>query len=190
MILPYLAAVLLALATAYSAIVSFRQKPEGAAPTFIFPDGSKRPARMLVGIATLVFAVSLGIWFTLSTQSSTPRSLQFRIPEGYSGWVRVEFEIPGTPPLLQEAGKTVVKIPPSGALKTSSPEQYGWARDSYAFYSSAGVRSIPDSGAGRLIWGKINGEASGPSGKRKYEEFFVGTQQQFKDQIQGTKPKD
>ncbi len=190
MILPYLAAVLLALATAYSAIVSFRHKPEGGAPSVIFPDGSKGPARILVGIATLVLVVSLGIWFILNTQSSTPRSLQFQIPEGYSGWVRVEFEIPGTPPLPQEAGKTVVKIPPSGALKTSSPEQYGWARDSYAFYSSAGVRSIPDSGTGRLIWGKINGEASGPSGKRKYEEFFVGTQQQFKDQIQTTKPED
>jgi hypothetical protein len=52
------------------------------------------------------------------------------------------------------------------------------------------VRPIPDSGAGRLIWGKINGEASSSSGKRKYEEFFVGTQQQFKDQVEGTKPKD
>jgi uncharacterized protein DUF6843 len=187
MILPYLAAVLLALATVYSAIVSFRNKPEGAAPTFIFPDGSKRAARVLVGVATLVLVVCLGIWFTLNPRSSTPRSLQFRIPEGYRGWVRVEFEIPGAPPLPQEAGKTVVKIPPSGALKTSSPEQYGWAKDSYAFYSSAGVSSIPDSGAGRLIWGKINGEASGTSGKRKYEEFFVGTQQQFKDQVEGMK---
>jgi hypothetical protein len=74
-------------------------------------------------------------------------------------------------------------------LKTSSPEQYGWARDAYAFYSSAGRRPIPDSGADRLIWGKINGEASGVSGQRKYEEFFVGTQQQFKDQVEGTKPK-
>jgi hypothetical protein len=104
--------------------------------------------------------------------------------------VHVEFETPGAPPLPQEAGQTVVKIPPSGALKTSSPEQYGWARDSYTFYSSTGQRPIPDSGAGKLIWGKINGEASGSSGKRTYEEFFVGTQQQFKDQVEGTKPKD
>lgn len=44
--------------------------------------------------------------------------------------------------------------------------------------------------ADRLVWGKINGEASGSSGKRKYEEFFVGTQQQFEDQVEGTKIKD
>jgi hypothetical protein len=188
MILPYLAAVLLALATAYSAIMSFRQKPQGAAPSLISPDGAKRPARILVGLATLIVVIGLGAWFSINTRSSTQRSLRFLIPEGYSGWVRVEFEIPGAPPLPQDAGRTVVKIPSSGSLKTSSPEQYGWAKDSYAFYSSAGERPIPDSGAGRLIWGKINGEASGSSGRRKYEEFFVGTQQQFKDQVAGMKP--
>lgn len=185
MILPYLAAVLLALATAYSAIVSFRQKPEGAATSLFFPDGAKRPARILVGVATLIFVICLGVWFGINTRSSTPRSLRFLIPEGYRGWVRVEFETRGAPPLAEDAGQTVVKIPSSGSLKTSSPEQYGWAKDSYAFYSSTGVRPIPDSGAGRLIWGKINGEASGSSGKRKYEEFFVGTQQQFRDQAEG-----
>jgi uncharacterized protein DUF6843 len=190
MILPYLAAVLLALATAYSAIVSFRDHPEEAAPTILFPAAAKRPARILVAIGTLVLVVCLGIWFTINTRSSTPRSLQFLIPEGYSGWVQVEFEIPGAPPLPEEAGQTVVKIPSTGSLQTSSPEKYGWAKDSYAFYSGGSVRPIPDSGAGKLIWGKINGEASGSSGKRKYEEFFVGTQQQFKDQVDGAKPKD
>ena len=44
------------------------------------------------------------------------------------------------------------------------------------------TRSISDAGPNCLIWGKINGEATGSSGKRKYEEFFVGTQQQFKNQ--------
>jgi hypothetical protein len=190
MILPYLAAVLLALATAYSAIVSFREKPESAAASGVFLHGAKRPTRILILIATLILVIALGVSFIINTRSSTPRSLQFQIPEGYRGWVRVEFEVPGAPPLPQEAGQTVVKIPPSGALKTSSPEQYGWAKDSYAFYSSGSVRSIPDSGMGRLIWGKINGEASGNLGKQKYEEFFVGTQQQFKDQMDATKTKD
>jgi hypothetical protein len=89
-----------------------------------------------------------------------------------------------------EAGKTVLIIPPSGVLETSSPEQYGWAKDEYFFYSSTGSRRLTDSGPQRLIWGKINGEASGTSGKRKYEEFFVGNQQQFKEQINGWQPTD
>jgi hypothetical protein len=43
--------------------------------------------------------------------------------------------------------------------------------------------SLPDSGPAGLIWGKINGEKAGASDPRKYEEFFVGTAQQFKDQL-------
>lgn len=197
MMLAYLAIALLALVTVYSAIVSFRQKPAGesAAPSWIFPSGTSRPARIFVGIATLILVIGLGAWFkingsSINARNSSPRSFHFLIPEGYTGWVRVEFEIPGAPPLPAEAGQTVVKIPSSGLLKTSSPEQYGWAKDDYAFYSSTGVRPLPDSGSGQRIWGKINGEASGSSGKRRYEEFFVGTQQQFKDQVGGAKPKD
>ena len=192
MILPYLAAVLLTLATAYSAVVSFRQKPEAgsAESSWIFPEGAKRPTRIFIGIATLLLLIALGAWFRISARNSTPRSMRFLIPEGYSGWVRIEFEVSGAPALPEEAGQPLLRIPPSGTLRTSSPEQYGRVNNSYGFYSSAGVRPIPDSGPGKLIWGKINGEASGASGKRKYEEFFVGTQQQFKGQIEGAKPKD
>ena len=56
------------------------------------------------------------------------------------------------------------------------------------FLIDPGSRRLPDSGPGRLVWGKINGEESGPGGKRKYEEFFVGTEQQFKDPANLTIP--
>jgi hypothetical protein len=182
MILPYLAIALLLLVTAYSFVVSFRQKPEAAAPSWSFPDRTSRPVRISISPATLVLMIGLVAWFTMSPRDTASRSLRFFIPEGYSGWVRVEFEISGAPPLLSEAGQTVLKIPASGVLRTSSPEQYGWAKDYYYFYSSTGSRPFPDSGPGRLIWGKINGEASGSSGKRTYEEFFVGTSQQYQVQ--------
>jgi hypothetical protein len=192
MILPYLAAVLLALATGYSAVVSFRQKPEAgsAKSSWIFPDGAKRPTRIFISSATLLLLVALGAWFSINARNSTPRSMRFLIPEGYSGWVRIEFEVPDAPALPEDAGQPLLRIPPSGTLRTSSPEQYGWVNNSYAFYSSAGVRRVPDSGPGKLIWGKINGEASGASGKRKYEEFFVGTEQQFREQVEGEKHRD
>jgi hypothetical protein len=192
MIVPYLAAIVLALATAYSAVVSFRQKTEGesAGPSWLFPDRTNRPARIFLGIGMLILVIGLGAWFSTNSRNSPPRSFRFLIPEGYRGWARVEFEISGAPALPTERGQTVIKIPPSGFLTTSSPEQYGWARDTYVFYSSSGVQSIPDSGPARFIWGKINGEETGSSGKRKYEEFFVGSEQQYKDQIDQPKPKD
>ena len=133
-------------------------------------------------------------WIRLNVASihprySAPRSFHFLIPEGYTGWVRVEFEVPGAPPLPKESGHTLVKIPPSGVLKTSSSEQYGLAKDDYAFYSNDTERPLPDSGPEKRVWGKITGELQGPS-KQKYEQFFVGTQQQFKDQGLPPKPKE
>jgi hypothetical protein len=101
--------------------------------------------------------------------------------------VQVEFGVPGAKILPIESGQAVVKFPASGVLATSSPAQYGWAKDSYFYYSDAGLRQLPSSGAGRMIWGKINAEEAGASGQRNYEEFFVGTERQFKDEA-GSKP--
>lgn len=179
MILPYAAATLLLVATLYSAIVSFRQAGKR---TWIFPEAPSRSARIIVGVLTLALLTGLAMWLTGSARNSTRPASRFLVPEGYTGWIRVEFEVQGAPPLPMEGGEYVLKIPSDGVLRTSSAERYGWARDHYYYYSAQGTRPLPDSGSAALIWGKINGEESGTSGKRKYEELFVGTAQQFKNQ--------
>ena len=181
MIVAYVSLALLAIATVYSGIVSFR-KTEGATPSWIFPMAVGWPTRIAVGAFNLALLISLALWLGWTRQHSSLRSSRFLIPEGYTGWIRVEFEVQGAPPLSTEGGEYVVRIPADGILRTSSPEQYGWARDHYYYYSAEGVHPIPDSVEAALIWGRINGEASGAAGKRKYEEFFVGTAQQFKNQ--------
>ncbi|MGC1644355.1 MAG: hypothetical protein WA741_00880, partial [Candidatus Sulfotelmatobacter sp.] len=103
-------------------------------------------------------------------------ALTTRIIQGVEPWVSHR-------PLAKEDGEYIVKIPPGGVLRTSSAEEYGWARDHYYYYSAQGMHPLGDSGPGALIWGKINGEGFGASGKRKYEELFVGTAQQFKNQV-------
>ena len=82
MTLPYLATVLLVLASAYSAVVSFREGTKGAEPSWIFPDGAKRPTRIFISIATLLILIALGAWFSINAQNSTARSMRFLIPEG------------------------------------------------------------------------------------------------------------
>lgn len=185
--LPYLAIALLILATGYSALVSFRQpslrQPSRRGLSWIFPESASRAVRFSFGVLTLVLLAALGLWLGMGTGNSTHRSSRFLIPEQYTGWIRIEFEVQGAPPLPMEAGQYVLRIPSDGVLRTSSAEQYGWANDSYYYYSAQGVRSLPNSGPAGLIWGKINGEESGASGNRKYEEFFVGTEQQFRDQV-------
>ena len=180
--LPYVAIALLLFATAYSAIVSFRQHGDGKW-SWIFPNTASRAARILVGALTLVLLTGLALWLGAGARTSTGRSSRFLIPEGYTGWIRIEFEVQGAPPLPMEAGQYVLKIPSDGTLRTSSAEQYGWAKDHYSYYSAQGVRALPDSGPAEVIWGKINGEESAASGKRKYEEFFVGDVHQFKAQV-------
>lgn len=182
MILPYLAIVALALATLYSAVVGLREQPKAGAASWLFPAGARRSSRIIVGIASLILVVVVGAWVALSVHQTVRRSLRFLIPEGYTGWVRVEFEVQGAPPLPVQGGHYVLRIAADGSLKTSSLEQYGWAKDSYYFAATAGMHPLLDEGPDRRIWGKINGEATGTSGKRKYEEFFVGTEQQFKEQ--------
>jgi hypothetical protein len=188
MLLPYLAAALLVLATVYAAIVSFREPRADVRGNWFFPQGAKRPARIAVGITTLTVLIALSVWFGISARHSAQRSLRFLIPDGYTGWVRVEFEVQGAPPLSMHDGSCVLKISSDGTLKTSSPEHYGWANDEYYYSSDSGVRRLPDSGPASLIWGKLNGEASGSSGKRKYEEFFVGSRQQFEQQPSPVSP--
>lgn len=182
MILPYLATALLILTTVYAAIISFRQKPEASGSTLLYPAGAARTARLCIGIVAVALLIGFITWFSVNAHRSTRRSSRFLIPDGYTGWVRVEFNVPGAPDLPVQDGQVVLKIPPDGGLRTSSPEQYGWANDSYYSYSARGVHRLRDSGSDSLIWGKINGEAYGSSGKITYEEFFVGTKQQFKEQ--------
>jgi hypothetical protein len=181
MILPYLAIVFLALVTVYSAIVSFRQT-EDAAASWIFPTAPGRSAQIVAGILCLILLISLALWLSLGLRNNSTRSARFLLPTAYTGWIRIEFEVQGASPLPKEGGEYILRIPADGVLRTSSPEQYGWAQDHFYYYSADGMRPIPDSGEASLIWGRINGEASGTSGKRKYEEFFVGTAQQFKKQ--------
>ena len=188
MILPYLAITLLLVVTAYSALVSFRQAGSTAPPTWIFPARAQRLARIGVGIFTIALFAGLAVWFTVGARQTTRHPSRFLIPEGYVGWVRVEFDVSGAPPLPLEGGEYLFKFSPSGLLRTSSPEEFGWAKDRYFYYSDTGTRPLPDLGSAasaRMIWGNINGEGSGIQGKKKYEEFFVGSEEQFKEQRNG-----
>jgi len=183
--LPYLATALLVLVTAYSAVASFRHPQESSAPSWFFPNGTKRSVQMGAGICTFALLLGVAVWLTIDARHSIRRASRFLIPEGYVGWVRVEFQVSGAPVLPVEGGEYLFEVSRSGLLRTSSAEEFGWAKDHFFYYSEKGTRTLQETGpgAGGLIWGKINGEESGSQGKRKYVEFFVGTEQQFRQQV-------
>jgi hypothetical protein len=104
------------------------------------------------------------------------------IPNGYVGWVRIDFKIKHSSALPVEDGYYLVKLPTQGHIQTSSDIEYGWATDEYYYYSN-GKREVLAStgwGEGGMIWGQFNGSRQGPD-EPPYQYFFVGTEEQFKE---------
>ena len=180
-VLPWAAIGLLAFATAYSGVVSFKARGDET-PTWLFPRAAQRARRIGVGVFSVLAVIGLSAWFALGAHHSQRPSSRFLISDGYVGWVRIEFSVTGAPAMSGEQNQYVFRIPADGVLRTSSAERYGWGKDEYFYSSERGLQSLPSEGvAGRMIWGKINGEQGGARGTQPYEEFFVGTGQQFKE---------
>lgn len=59
----------------------------------------------------------------------TPR--HYVLPADFSGWVTIKYEKTDAPPLPEEDGAYILKIPADGLLETSTPLDQGWARDEY-----------------------------------------------------------
>jgi Family of unknown function (DUF6843) len=132
-------------------------------------------------------SVMMGMWLVYLAVASgiamgpplARHPTRFLIPNGYVGWVKVEYGESGAPPLRMVAGKYICRIPDDAELRTSSPLEYGWSRDEYVYYSNDGSeRTLPLSGwgGGGMIWG---GFTSGSNGDQITESFFVGTERQF-----------
>jgi hypothetical protein len=108
---------------------------------------------------------------------------KYLIPQDYTGWVRINYKIKDTVSLPFENGFYLVRFPTSGLVSTSSEGEEGWASDEYYYYSDGGVHRLRETGDSKMIWGEIGyGTRQVPNQQpTKYGEFFVGTEQQFKE---------
>jgi hypothetical protein len=120
----------------------------------------------------------------VSCQDTSRRPERHLIPEGYVGWLRIDFGIKDAPPIPVEDGYHLFKFSSSGRLQTSTENEYGWAKDEFYYYSdSTRIRLAATGwGAGGMIWGESNGWSGTTYEKRTatYEHFFVGTEEQFR----------
>lgn len=140
---------------------------------------------MALGGASAVAIVALAVWAGSSVRQASRPPARYLVPDAYVGWVRVEYGVPGAPPVPLQDGRFVLTIPPDARLRTSSPEHFGWAKDEFFYYRDGTLHPLAQTprGGGGAIWGRINGEATTVSGKRQYEEFFVGSEQQFQHAV-------
>jgi hypothetical protein len=131
---------------------------------------------------SIFLAVSLGMFGSAACQERQRRPNRYVIPAGYVGWVRINYRVKGAPVLPIEDRYYVLKFPANGILNTSSEGEEGFASDEYYYYSEDGRRPIPSSGGSELIWGGVAfGSKTVPGHEpTRYEEFFVGSEEQFK----------
>jgi hypothetical protein len=140
-----------------------------------------------LALCFLVFTGCEAIWTLLRDDRQPNRYL---IPEGFVGWVRIDYEVEGAPELPVQDGFRVYRIPPSGLLKTSSAVEAGWASDEYCYVDTSGAReqlSATTRGGGGLIWpggfslGMSHEFQNGVSTSRStgvaHEQFFVGPEE-------------
>ena len=106
------------------------------------------------------------------------------IPNGYIGWVRVDYNLENAPPLPIENGRQLYRFPPSGKLQTSSTLEHTRGRDVEYFYASQDSRlplKSTDRGGGGMIWGQFKNSMACSRGETKecYEYVFVGSEELY-----------
>ena len=108
------------------------------------------------------------------------RPSKFLVPDGYVGWVQLEYDVREAQTSTVESDVTVFKFPEDGVLITSSPGPQRNGRNEFMFYFNDGSeRELPmDYRGGRaLIWGQYDGSKGG---RITLFGFFVGSEDQYK----------
>jgi hypothetical protein len=109
------------------------------------------------------------------------RPARIYIPDGYVGWVRIEYGVPNTPALRTDLFGPLEyqKFPPSGLLQTSSELKDGAASAEYFSYVGDNLKPLS---SGFIHGGVISGLIHKPDGaslERQFVTFFVGPQQEY-----------
>lgn len=138
--------------------------------------------RWIWGVSLLACCTLGGLeyWHEKSTQR-TPS--HYFIPDGYVGWIKINYGVRGAAALIMRDGAWEFHIPESGVLSTSNEQQFGWAKDKY-FYKRANdsTRELAETGWGKggMIWNNSSGTMEQP-GKpsQRSEQFFVGSETQL-----------
>ena len=132
---------------------------------------------------SIVFATSVSMLGTAACQDKQRRPNRYLIPDGYVGWVRINYRIKEAPVLPIEDGHYLFKFPESGLINTSSEGEEGSASDEYYYYSNDKRQPIQSNTDDSMIWGGVAFGTKTILGQEptRYAEFFVGTEEQFKE---------
>ncbi len=82
---------------------------------------------------------------TAACEREHRRPAEIYFPDGYVGWVRIEYGVPGAPALQRDffGPMEYQRFPPSGLLQTSSELYDGAASVRYYYYSNHDEKPLP-----------------------------------------------
>ena len=130
-------------------------------------------AGAIAGIAAAIFVVAIGMAiFT----GKLARPISWRFPQGYRGWVVMEFQDPHCSPMAIEDFYLIVSVSGSGRGCTSSPIPEGWRYTRYEYIDEQGSHTkLAANGwnTNSMIWPISINRA-----KREWY-LFVGTQEEL-----------
>ncbi len=139
---------------------------------------------LIVGVPVVVGAYFAGpvVWDLLMHRRPADRIL---IPSGFTGWAHIDFGVKDAPPLPLENRHVLMILQPDGTLKTSSLHPEGIAKDEYFYLAGTARTPLSTSGVckGGMIWGVATGKEPGPNAPILSEKFFVGTETQFRHEV-------
>lgn len=117
---------------------------------------------------------------------------RFLIPEGYVGWIRIDFDVKGASEIPIEDGFYIFKVPETGRLQTSSSDVVDSVRNQFFYYSAGTQYRIRLGGPleGRLVQEEFSGPGSGhlPPVPNHYRYIFIGPLSAF-ERYRATDPK-
>lgn len=147
--------------------------------TWFYPGSGVSPQPLLMEPGS---EMQLDIRLKPAHDKSLPIS-QFLVPEGYTGWLRVEHDVECAPPVPIENGVRVYRFTGRTVLETSSSMPEDAAERQYFYYAADGLERdlAADYRNGKgMIWRETSGSRGGTM---RMFIFFVGTEEQSKSRL-------
>jgi len=130
------------------------------------------------------------LWLSISQAACLKerRPSKYLIPEGYVGWVRINYLVKGAAPIPIEDGYEVFRFPVSGELNTSLDIDAGWAKDEYYYYSADGKKLVPIVETQMIRGHGVINEGDGKEYEiKRFVEFFVGPDEEYRKSVERMK---
>jgi hypothetical protein len=136
-----------------------------------------RPLLKVVGVLCALVVVVLAGAIALAVYTGELAGpISWRFPQGYRGWVIVQYENANCPPLNKDGIYLATPISASGRGCTSSPMPQGWRYNRYEYVNTDGTRTklrADGWNTNSMIW-PLSADL-----ENKKEFLFVGTQEEL-----------